>query len=80
VAVEVYLRRGSTTRVEWISDRTVYMGIGAREEVDSRLSNTICMTADSTFMQSLKQGGYSGAEEYEAPYTGISSRSREASR
>jgi len=73
VVIEVYLRRGGTVRVGWISDRGIYVGVGTREDVKVWLSSPVCMAADLTFMQSFKQSGYgcSGAVEYEAPYTGI---------
>jgi len=73
VVIGVYLRRGGSLRVEWVSGRGVYVGAGTREELDVWLSSRVCMAADLIFIQSFKQSGYgsSGAVKYEAPYTGI---------
>jgi len=49
------------------------VGVGTREELDLWLTNTLCLTVDTTFMLDFKHSGYgySGAIEYEAQYTGV---------
>ena len=51
----------------------IFVGAGTKQELDSWLSNTLCLSAHTGFRLAFSHSGYeySGSIEYEAPYTGI---------
>ena len=71
--LEVYLNRGNTIAVEWDSNRMIFVGAGTKQELDTWLTNTLCLSAHTNFKLNFAHSGYgySGKVEYEAPYTGV---------